>query len=116
MARPRYRGLTRNGPATLSAEAGRGRTPRKTAGSIATVAAGLDGHGRRRKASTREHLRQQAPGGVPHHGGLSLELVDHLGCVVGNLLQRLLGKDVRVRPRPFNGFRIVWPVWRQGRV
>ena len=32
-------GLTRNGPTPLSTEAGRGRTPRKTPGSIATVAA-----------------------------------------------------------------------------
>ena len=34
----RVRGFARNGPATLSAEAGRGSTPRKGPGSIATVA------------------------------------------------------------------------------
>jgi hypothetical protein len=39
IARPRVSGLTRNGPATLSAEAGSGRTPRKIPGSIATAAA-----------------------------------------------------------------------------
>ena len=39
IARPRVSGLTRNGPATLIVEAGSGRTPRKTPGSIATVAA-----------------------------------------------------------------------------
>ena len=39
IGRPRVRGLTRNGPATLSAETGSGRTPRKGPGSIATVAA-----------------------------------------------------------------------------
>jgi hypothetical protein len=36
--------------------------------------------------------------------------------VVGNLLQRLLGEDVRVRPRLFDRFRIVRPVRRQRRV
>jgi len=53
---------------------------------------------------------------VPHHGGLLLELADHVGRVVGNLLQRLVGEDVRVRLRLFNRFRIVWPVRRQRRV
>src|SRR6516165_9995438 len=37
--RPRVSGLTRNGPTPRSTEAGRGSTPRKTPGSIATVAA-----------------------------------------------------------------------------
>jgi hypothetical protein len=35
--------------------------------------------------------------------------------VVGNLLQRLLSENVRVRPRLFNRFRIVWPIRRQPR-
>jgi hypothetical protein len=39
IARPRYRGFNRNGPAALSVERGSGRTPRNTPGSIATVAA-----------------------------------------------------------------------------
>jgi hypothetical protein len=53
---------------------------------------------------------------VPHHGGLLLELADHVGRVAGNLLQRLVGEDVRVRLRLFNRFGIVWPVRRQRRV
>ena len=63
-----------------------------------------------------EHLGQQAAGRVLHHGGLLLELADHVDRVVGNLLQRLLGEDVRVRPRLVNGFRIVWPVRRERHV
>ena len=39
IAWPRVSGLSKNRPATLSVENGRGRTPRKTPGSIATVAA-----------------------------------------------------------------------------
>ena len=107
MARPRYRGLIRKGPAVLSVERGGGRTPRNTPGSMATVAA---------ESPAGEHLGEQSAGRVPHHGGLLLELADHVGRVVGNLLQRLLGEDVRVRPRLFNRFRIVGPVRRQRRV
>ena len=85
------------------AAAGRRETP----WSMATVAAESPGG---------EHLGEQSAGRVPHHGGLLLELADHVGRVVGNLLERLLGEDVRVRPRLFNRFRIVGPVRRQRRV
>jgi hypothetical protein len=39
IARPRVRGLIRNGPTPLSTEPGGGRAPRRTPGSIATVTA-----------------------------------------------------------------------------
>src|SRR5262245_2131815 len=76
----------------------------------------VDGNRGCREPTAGEHLGEQSAGRVPHHGGLLLELADHVGRVVGNLLQRLLGEHVRVRPRPFNRFRIVWPVRRQRRV
>jgi hypothetical protein len=77
---------------------------------------GVDRHGGRRAALAGEHLGEQSAGRVPYHGGLLLELADHVGRVVGNLLQRLVGEDVRVRPRLFNRFGIVRPVRRQRRV
>jgi hypothetical protein len=57
-----------------------------------------------------EHLRQEAPGRVPHHHWLVVQRVDDLGGVIGDLVQGLLGENVRVRPGLFNRFRIVWPV------
>ena len=48
-------------------------------------------------------------------GFLSRRL-DDLGGVIGDLLQGLLGEDVRVRTGLFNRCRIVWPVRRQRRV
>src|SRR5205085_4212700 len=42
--------------------------------------------------------------------------IDDLGGVIGDLLQGLLGKDIRVRPGRFNRLRIVWPVRRQRRI
>jgi len=53
---------------------------------------------------------------VPHHRRFLVQRIDDLGGVVDDLLQGLLGEDVRVRPSLFNRFRIVWPVRRQGRV
>ena len=63
--------------------------------------------------TSREHLGEQSAGRVSHHGRLLLELADHVGCVVGNLLQRLLCEDVRIRPSLFNRIWIIWPVRRE---
>jgi hypothetical protein len=53
---------------------------------------------------------------VPHHDRFLLQGVDDLGCVIGDLLQCLLGNDLRFRAGHFNRFRIVGPVRRQRRV
>jgi hypothetical protein len=53
---------------------------------------------------------------VPHYRWFLVQGIDDLGGVVGDLLQGLLGEDVRVRPGLFNRCRIVWPVRRQRRV
>jgi hypothetical protein len=53
---------------------------------------------------------------VPHYRRFLVQGVDDLCRAIGDLLQGLLGEDVRVRPGFFNRFRIVWPVRRQRRV
>jgi hypothetical protein len=53
---------------------------------------------------------------VPDQRWFLVQGIDDLGGVIGDLLQGLLGEDVRVRPGLFNRFRIVWPVRRQRRV
>ena len=77
---------------------------------------GVDRHRCRREAAAREHLRQQAAGRVPNDNWLLVQGIDDLSGVVGDLLQGLLGEDVRVRTGLFNRCRIVWPVGRQRRV
>jgi len=53
---------------------------------------------------------------VPHYYWLLVQGIDDLRGVIGDLLQRLLGEEGRVRPGLFNRFRIVRPVRRQRRV
>src|SRR3954462_10320752 len=53
---------------------------------------------------------------MAHHGGLLVELVDHLGGVVGNLLQRLLREDVGVGAGFLDRFRVIRPGGRYTRV
>src|SRR3954462_14143782 len=53
---------------------------------------------------------------MAHHGGLLVGLGDHLGGVVGNLLQGLLREDVGVGARFLDRFRVVWPGGRYTRV
>ena len=53
---------------------------------------------------------------MPYYHWFLVQGIDDLGGVIGDLLQGLLGEDVRVRPCLFNGLRIVWPVRRQRRV
>jgi hypothetical protein len=53
---------------------------------------------------------------VPHDDWFAVKGADDVGGVIGDLLQGLLGQDVRVRPGLFDRFRIIWPVRRQRRV
>jgi hypothetical protein len=85
-------------------------------GQNAAEDSGVDRHRGRRQAPAREHLRQQAPGRVPHDRWFLVQGSDDLGGVIGDLLQGLPGQDARVRPGLVNRFRIVWPVRRQRRV
>ena len=101
----RVRGSTRNGPTRSSTEKGSGRTPRKTPGSIATVAA------------ERPRLRcisaSRPPVEWPITTGFVCNACDDAGRVIGDLLQRLLGERLGVRPGTSIGRRIVRPVGRQ---
>jgi hypothetical protein len=106
--RLRVSGLIRNGPDSLSAEAGRRQH--------AAEDPGVDRHSGRREAPAREHLRQQAPGRVTQYGRSLVHGIDDLGGVVGDLRQRLLGQDVRVRAGLLDGLRIVRPVRGERRV
>jgi hypothetical protein len=47
---------------------------------------------------------------VPDYGWLLVQGIDDLDGVIGDLLEGLLGEDLRLRPGPFNRFGIVWPV------
>src|SRR5438034_7046532 len=51
-----------------------------------------------------------------HYGGLLVELVDHLGSLVGNLLQGLLREHVGVGAGFLYRFRVVRPGGRYTRV
>ena len=53
---------------------------------------------------------------MAHHGGPLVELADHLGGVVGNLLQGLPCEDLGVGAGFLDGFRIVRPGGRYTRV
>ncbi len=74
---------------------------------------GIDPHRGRREAPAREHLGQQAPGGMPDYRWLLFQGNDDLGGVIGDLAQCLFGEDLRVRPGCLNRFRIIWPARRQ---
>ena len=52
---------------------------------------GIDRHRDRRESPARKHLRQQAPGRVPHHRWFLVQGSDDLGGVTGDLLQGLSG-------------------------
>ena len=56
----------------------------------------VNGNGGYREPTAGEHLGDQSAGRMPHHDWLSLKPADHVGRVVGNLLQCLLGEDGRV--------------------
>src|SRR4029453_2701052 len=68
------------------------------------------------KAPAPEHLRQKAAGRVPHYRWLLVQGIDDLCRVVGDLLQRLLGENVRVRAGLLDGLRIVRPVRGERRI
>src|SRR5215217_2291464 len=53
---------------------------------------------------------------MAHHGGPLVELADHLGGVVGNLLQGLPCEDLRVGAGFLDRFRVVRPRGRYTRV
>jgi len=53
---------------------------------------------------------------VPHYRWFLVQGIDDLGRVVRDLLQSLLGKDVRVCAGILDGLRIVRPVRRERRV
>src|SRR5215217_5009655 len=53
---------------------------------------------------------------MAHHGGPLVELADHLGGVVGNLLQGLPCEDLRVGAGFLDCFRVVRPRGRYTRV
>ena len=73
----------------------------------------VDRHRDGREALTREHLRQQTAGGVPHDHRLLVQGRDDFGRVIGDILQRLVGEDLGFGPGGFDRLRIVWPVRRQ---
>src|SRR4051812_39496938 len=53
---------------------------------------------------------------MAHHRRLLLEPLDHLDGVVGDLLEGLLGEDVRVRARLLDRLGVVGPIGGQCRV
>src|SRR5260370_34519583 len=53
---------------------------------------------------------------MANNGGLPLELADRVGVVIGDLLNPLAGKDLRVVIRLCDGLRVIWPAGRERRV
>src|SRR5260370_17122155 len=50
---------------------------------------------------------------MANNGGLPLELADRVGVVIGDLLNPLAGKDLRVVMRLCDGLRVIWPAGRE---
>ena len=69
----------------------------------------VDGDGRSRQPAAGEDLHHQAAERVADEGGLGIEQPDHVGQVVGDVLDRLLGEDIGVGVRLGDGLRIVGP-------
>jgi hypothetical protein len=93
-------GFISTGIAERSEEIGKGSTPRKGAGSIATDAA---------DSAPRDDLRQQPAKRVTDHRRLSAQLADHLLDMLGNLSDRLLSEHLWVGARLLHGLRVVRP-------
>src|SRR5260370_37506155 len=49
-------------------------------------------------------------------GGSPVELADGLGVVIGDLLNTLVGKALRVVNRLCDGLRVIGPAWGEGRI
>src|SRR5579859_3788271 len=50
---------------------------------------------------------------MPDDGGLRLQLADSVDVMVGDLLDFLVRKDLRITFRLFDGLRVVGPAWRE---
>ena len=50
------------------------------------------------------------------NGGLPLELANGVNVVIGDLLNTLVGKDLRVVIRLCDGVRVIWPARRESGV
>src|SRR5438876_11371381 len=48
--------------------------------------------------------------------GLRLELADGVDIVIRDLLDALVGKDLRVLLSLLDGVRVIWPARREGRI
>jgi hypothetical protein len=92
----------------LSTEAGKGKTPRKTPGSIATVAA--------ERPQPAIICASKPPVECPITAGFLSKALMTSAVLVSDLLQGLLCDDLRLHPSRLNGCRIAWPIRRQRRV
>src|SRR5207244_13136052 len=61
-------------------------------------------------------LGDEAAEGMANNGWLRLELADGVGVVIGDLLEALVGKDLRVVSRLCDGLRVIGPARGEGRV
>src|SRR6266568_9029461 len=79
----------------------------------ATKPGGIDGDRHGGEALVGQLLRDQTPEGMADDGGLPLELADGLGIVLRDLLNPLVGKDLRVGIRVCDGLRVIGPARRE---
>src|SRR5260370_37938447 len=62
------------------------------------------------------HLRDEPAEGMADDSRLSLERAGGVNVVIGDLLEPLVGKDLRVLLGRLNGLRLIGPARREGRV
>src|SRR5713101_2262744 len=75
----------------------------------ATEGPWVDRHRCCREAASGDDLNEKAPEGMPNDGRLVLQLADHLCVVIGDLSNRLVGENLGMSIRLFDGVWVIGP-------
>jgi pimeloyl-ACP methyl ester carboxylesterase len=86
---------------------------RERQGEHAAEGSGVDGDRHGGHALPGHLLRDEAAEGMADDGRLGLELADGVDVVIGDLLDPLVGKDLRIAFGLLNGVRVIGPAWGQ---
>ncbi len=86
---------------------------RERQGQHAAERRGIDGDRHGSHALPSHLLRDEPAEGMADDGGLRLELADGVDVVIGDLLDALVGEDLRVVLGLLNGVRVIGPAWRE---